>query len=279
MRPYLGPSDLPHIKHLSDAPGVGRSNSKERSPGHASAAGIVDKNCNTGLKSRDRTLCGPCIVDGRIIHERHSHRSKEGPLASNPRSAPMRKHLKALSADATPSAPVTPTQSPNLPTKSRSLQYFHTRRTYPSHFAMTPSPTALSSRHSSSHSSLRSISQEAQYYYQGDTNGGLHQALFDPYVSSSSPLPLSTQPPPQMNPYSQDTNAVGGASFYQNSPFAQPLQYHLYAPLGPHREALLPYQRVASDFFIPDALREDLQRKSAATLQTLPSMFALDRAE
>lgn len=49
------------------------------------------------------------------------------------------------------------------------------------------------------------------------------------------------------------------------------LQYHLYAPLGPHREHLLPYQRNAHDFFMSENLRQELQRKAEATLQVLPS--------
>lgn len=49
------------------------------------------------------------------------------------------------------------------------------------------------------------------------------------------------------------------------------LLYHLYAPSGPNRENLLAYQRSAHDFFIPENLRQDLQRKSEATLQILPS--------
>ena len=55
------------------------------------------------------------------------------------------------------------------------------------------------------------------------------------------------------------------------------LQYHLYAPLGPHRENLLSYQRTVHDMFIPDALREELQRKAEASLQVLPSQFLLRR--
>ena len=49
------------------------------------------------------------------------------------------------------------------------------------------------------------------------------------------------------------------------------VQYHLYTPLGPHRENLLAYQRTTHDLFIADSLREDLQRKSEAALQILPS--------
>lgn len=117
------------------------------------------------------------------------------------------------------------------------------------------------------------------FHKQAETNGNLHQALYDQYAPSPSPLASITHPShqAQINPYSQDPSTSGGVSYYQNSAFAQPIQYHLYAPLGPHRENLLPYQRSAYDFFISETLREDLQRKSAATLQTLPSTSTIER--
>ncbi|KAI9888744.1 MAG: PAB-dependent poly(A)-specific ribonuclease subunit 3 [Vezdaea aestivalis] len=76
----------------------------------------------------------------------------------------------------------------------------------------------------------------------------------------------SSAVPAQINPYAQDD--MGAA--YQST-FSQPLNYHLYAPLGPHRENLLAYQRTVHDFFISDALREELQRKSEASRQILPN--------
>ncbi|KAI9808130.1 MAG: PAB-dependent poly(A)-specific ribonuclease subunit 3 [Sarcosagium campestre] len=78
----------------------------------------------------------------------------------------------------------------------------------------------------------------------------------------------------QINPYSQDAGSIPGisASYFQSmAGHSQPLQYHLYAPLGPHRENLLPYQRTVHDFFISNTLREELQRKAEATLQVLPN--------
>jgi PAB-dependent poly(A)-specific ribonuclease subunit 3 len=45
--------------------------------------------------------------------------------------------------------------------------------------------------------------------------------------------------------------------------------------MGPHREDLLPYQRLAHDFFMPEKLREDLHRKSEASLQIMPSASLL----
>lgn len=99
----------------------------------------------------------------------------------------------------------------------------------------------------------------------------------------------STHQQPPINPYAHDPNALASASFYQNAgTFAQPVstpvpvsespsntskqaQYHNYAPIGPHKENLLQYQRTVHDLFIADKLREDLQRKAEASLQTLPS--------
>jgi len=66
-----------------------------------------------------------------------------------------------------------------------------------------------------------------------------------------------------------------GAGYYQNqtsyAATVQPLQYHLYAPIGPHREDLLAYQRLAHDFFMSEKIREDLQKKSEASLQVMPN--------
>ncbi|KAI9886012.1 MAG: hypothetical protein M1823_002179 [Watsoniomyces obsoletus] len=107
------------------------------------------------------------------------------------------------------------------------------------------------------------------------TNPGAN--LFDGYVTAGAMGDVGPgNGQPQVNPYAQDTTGLtgAGASFYQGQGgFMQPLQYHLYAPLGPHRENLLPYQRTVHDLFIPDALREELQRKAEASLQVLPSKF------
>lgn len=84
-------------------------------------------------------------------------------------------------------------------------------------------------------------------------------------------------PTPQYNPYAEDHNAMGGGAtsfFPAQGAFTtplQPLQYHLYAPVGPHRDDLMPYQRLTHDFFIPDKLREELQKKAEASLQIMPN--------
>ncbi|RDI78833.1 hypothetical protein Vi05172_g11187 [Venturia inaequalis] len=95
----------------------------------------------------------------------------------------------------------------------------------------------------------------------------------DPFSLASTVQGLAnTHQQPPMNPYAHDPNALASASFYQNAgTFAQPAQYHNYAPIGPHKENLLQYQRTVHDLFIADKLREDLQRKAEASLQTLPN--------
>lgn len=101
------------------------------------------------------------------------------------------------------------------------------------------------------------------------------QVSYDPFTI---PNTAPSIPQTQYNPYLEDgTNMVAGASagYYPTqssyAATAQPLQYHLYAPMGPHREDLLAYQRLPHDFFMPEKLREELHRKSEASLQTMPN--------
>lgn len=97
----------------------------------------------------------------------------------------------------------------------------------------------------------------------------------DPFLSQqdlTQAINAFDSPQQQVNPYAHTAQPVGGQTFYQdNSSYKHPLQYHLYASIGPKRDNLLPYQRASSDFFIPDDLREDLQRKSEAALLTYAS--------
>ncbi|KAI1392178.1 uncharacterized protein F4822DRAFT_425389 [Hypoxylon trugodes] len=107
------------------------------------------------------------------------------------------------------------------------------------------------------------------------TNGSDNGSLgYDPFTMSSVSQAL---PSAQYNPYAEDHNALAGAgaSYFtaQNSYTApsQPLQYHLYYPITSIRENLQPYQRQLYDLFLPESLREDLQKKSEATRQVLPN--------
>jgi hypothetical protein len=80
----------------------------------------------------------------------------------------------------------------------------------------------------------------------------------------------------QANPYATDASSMGGTAFYGAAHnFAQPAQYHLYAPMGTDREKLQGYQRLVYDLFIPQDIREEIQRKAEASLQTLPSKLRI----
>lgn len=90
----------------------------------------------------------------------------------------------------------------------------------------------------------------------------------DPFVSAQATAGLDGVQS-HINPYASAASAVGSQQFFQDTTgFKHPLNYHLYASMGPHRQNLQPYQRTTSDFFLTDTLREDLQRRSEATLQT-----------
>ncbi|KAF4421145.1 PAN2-PAN3 deadenylation complex subunit PAN3 [Colletotrichum fructicola] len=97
---------------------------------------------------------------------------------------------------------------------------------------------------------------------------------YDPFTMTSVAQALPTT---QFNPYADDpTGLVGSnAAFFQHQNAytgpLQPLQYHLYAPVGPYRDDLAPFQRQVHDFFIPDKLREDMQRRSEALQQVMPN--------
>ncbi|CAG8019312.1 unnamed protein product [Penicillium salamii] len=108
---------------------------------------------------------------------------------------------------------------------------------------------------------------------QGNGNGGITSpSAFDPFVTTPTPMTPGAVGPVSANPYSHDaTAAMGGAFFANQTGFQQPVQYHLYAPIGPHSQSTLGYQRNVHDLFLPNEIREELQKKSAATLQTLPN--------
>ncbi len=81
----------------------------------------------------------------------------------------------------------------------------------------------------------------------------------------------------QYNPYANDATSLqgSGAAYYPqvfSTGLVHPPNYHLYQPYGTYRSDLLPHQRATYDFFIPQKLREELQKKLFATQQVLPSM-------
>ncbi|KAH8699010.1 putative poly(A)-binding protein-dependent poly(A) ribonuclease [Talaromyces proteolyticus] len=122
---------------------------------------------------------------------------------------------------------------------------------------------------------------QVQVSLQGNPNGVLNPAAaYDPFVTTPGSLAASgsvTSHPVQGNPYSHDAAAavaasMGGTAFFSGQAgFQQPVQYHLYAPVGPHSQNIHPHNRNVHDLFLPNDFREELQKKAAATLQTLPN--------
>ncbi|KAF7908156.1 uncharacterized protein EAF01_003911 [Botrytis porri] len=111
------------------------------------------------------------------------------------------------------------------------------------------------------------------------TNGATPEATYDPFSMGnvSQAIPTTFQ-----NHYSEDLGILAGAGVAgggtggtyfqgQQSYNVQPINYHLYAPIGPHTDNLMPYQKSIHDLFLSDRLREDLQRKSEAVLQVMPN--------
>jgi PAB-dependent poly(A)-specific ribonuclease subunit 3 len=133
--------------------------------------------------------------------------------------------------------------------------------------------------------------QSVPNYSQIDSNASASFSGYDPYAASTSLAAIAGQghQASAINPYAQGPSSLE-ASYYQNpSAFQTSPAYHLYWPVGPQPTGLLAYQRTAHDFFIPDSIREDLQKKAEVArqvaLNTTPppieqfhSLFCLDIA-
>lgn len=96
--------------------------------------------------------------------------------------------------------------------------------------------------------------------------------LFAPPTLGTPPPAVATPTPGSPNPYTMGGEMYfgvphGGSGLY-------PLQYHLYAPAPPPRLHMhLPqYECTTLTMFIPNDLREQLQKNNEATLQTIPRL-------
>jgi PAB-dependent poly(A)-specific ribonuclease subunit 3 len=106
-----------------------------------------------------------------------------------------------------------------------------------------------------------------------DSNASASYSGFDPYTSSTSLSAIAGQghQTSAINPYAQGPGGLD-STYYQNpNTFQTSPAYHLYWPVGPQPTGLLAYQRTAHDFFIPDAIREELQKKAEIARQVLPN--------
>ncbi|KAJ4360355.1 PAB-dependent poly(A)-specific ribonuclease subunit 3 [Didymosphaeria variabile] len=102
-----------------------------------------------------------------------------------------------------------------------------------------------------------------------DPNAQAQALSYDPFTASSaiSAITSSGHQTSAINPYVQDPSLSGASYFGSASGFQSSPAYHLYWPVGPQPTGLLAYQRTAHDFFIPDSVREDLQKKAEISRQ------------
>lgn len=232
-----------------------------------------------GRENTKNTLCRNVVIYGFCRHEKDGCMYNHDTGRGNNTLAPQHGDKRRLNVE---SPSFTPTQldssagKTGFTPKAASAVPFTPRSTNSG--MNTPGLTSQRSSEWSNHDEI------PEFVPQGFNAGpsqdrsqssglGLGEA-FNPYADNINYNSMDSTPPSQhINPYAaEDTTAAVGAAYYQPpAGFTQPLQHHLYAPLGPHRENLLGYQRNVHDFFISETLRQDMQKKSDATLQVLPN--------
>ncbi|EAW07402.1 PAN-complex poly(A)-binding subunit PAN3 [Aspergillus clavatus NRRL 1] len=212
-----------------------------------------------------------CSLESAMFsHSKDFYRAKGGIPVFTMGTAPTHSGLNALADDFDPNASPLPSTSPSSFTTS-------TRQSTPSEGNPIPSMVSghvFRRRKRKPRVRFPMANPSFQTALQGNGNGTITPTnAFDPFVTASTPLSAGgAVGPVQPNPYSHDSAALGGAAFFPGSSgFQQPVQYHMYAPIGPHNQNTLGYQRNVHDLFLPNDFREELQKKAAATLQTLPN--------
>ncbi|PKY08593.1 poly(A) ribonuclease subunit [Aspergillus campestris IBT 28561] len=255
-----------------------------------SRRGTGSPKMKTRVENAKDTLCRNVTIYGRCRFEDKGCAFNHDPNKFNPAYQADRRRLNVESPSFTPSLlSSNGSSSPTL--SSASIKKMATISPKAANAAPFQ-PRGILSRSNSSTPSARqenmapdwSVAEVQEFVPQGfDTmttlpgngNGNVSSTSpFDPFVTASNPLAAaSAVGPVQANPFSPDTAAaLGGATFFTSqSGFQQPVQYHLYAPIGPHNQNTLGYQRNVHDLFLPNDFREELQKKAAATLQTLPN--------
>ncbi|KEF56974.1 PAB-dependent poly(A)-specific ribonuclease subunit pan3 [Exophiala aquamarina CBS 119918] len=238
----------------------------------------VDDSKNTTLSPRPKgrenakdTLCRNVTIYGKCRYEdkgcAFNHNVEKSASADGSQSDGQQK--KALNVDSPSFTPsflspngannTTPKKSAGISPKAASAAPFM--------------PKAIISR-SSTTTPLRQDARTPDWAM-ADVQEFVPRRAQDSSMTNENEIPVghsfeTFQPTHAANPYLD--HGLNGAAFYQGpSTFQQPVQYHQYAPIGHYSTNLAPYQRTVHDLFIPDDLREEIQKKSAAALQTLPN--------
>ncbi|KAI3399506.1 hypothetical protein diail_6528 [Diaporthe ilicicola] len=230
-----------------------------------------------GRVDRD-TPCKNILIYGKCRYENAGCSFNHDDPRNSHASSSSENAKKALNGDSpsfTPSSlTAQPAKKSSLPSQAASAAVFTPRGIGAATPSNNPEPERLFNP-----AAIKEFTPQNNYDLASAT-----AAAVTPDAAIASYDPFSTPiAPAQYNPYANDHATLGGSSataYYQGQAgYATPLQpppYHLYANIGPYREDLLPYQRQTRDFFMPDDLREDLQRKSHAALQVIPSTIQLE---
>ncbi|KAL3472003.1 PAB-dependent poly(A)-specific ribonuclease subunit pan3 [Aspergillus californicus] len=250
------------------------------------------------MKARENakdTLCRNVTIYGRCRYEDKGCAFNHDPLRNNSSNQSDNARMKRFNVDSPSFTPSLLPSNGSSPTSSSSSLRKASTMSPKAANAAPFQPRAVSSRSNASTPGARqdamapewSVAEVQEFIPQGfesthmsplhgNGNPSLASAnAFDPFVTTPNPLAApGGVGPVQPNPFTHDASAaaLSGATFYANqSGFQQPVQYHLYAPIGPHNPSTLAYQRNVHDIFLPSDFREELQKKAAATLQTLPN--------
>lgn len=243
-------------------------------------------------RDKDSTLCRNILIYGKCRYEnqgcnfnhdgsRNNHASSSNNSNNSNTSNSSDAAKRALNGDSpsfTPSSLITQsTKKSTLPSQAASAAVFTPRGVG----ATTPAtPASSEPERLFNPAAIKEFTPQNNYDL-GSANPppATPDSTMPSYDPFSTPVPAA----PQFNPYANDHASLAGSStaaYYQGQgAFPTPLQpppYHLYANTGPYREDLLPYQRQTRDFFIPDDMREELQKRNHAANQVLASTIQLE---
>ncbi|KAK1758362.1 PAB-dependent poly(A)-specific ribonuclease subunit PAN3 [Echria macrotheca] len=235
-----------------------------------------------GRENKD-TTCRNILIYGHCRYEDQGCTFNHEPSKSSPSPAELKKPFNVESPSFTPSQP--PAKKSTFSSQAASAAPFTPRGVN-----STPTLPAFSQNVETTVLNPGAIREfTPQNYDVGNSStansvaqdNGLYN---DPFASLSS-LGQGLPPSSSFHPYASDHNAMGGSGAgYYSAQFppgglVTPPSYHLYQPFDSYRKELQPWQRSTYDFFVPDKLREEMQKKMFAMQQQLPMPGTLPRLD
>lgn len=252
-------------------------------PNDARRAGPIASSPRPKTKDSNSTLCrnltiyGYCRYEGKGCSFNHDPHSQKPPGLNGVNSLGRGK----FNVDSPSFTPSTPPKNAMTPKIADAAPF-----TPQSTVAGAITPPIQPQFHDATNSYMVSQHLDPQMSYnqnsqQGFDSLGLGDSAYTPTKSRHSTNNLKTgasnmnpyeysSVASQVNPYAQGQVDL----FYQPAQpaYTAPLSYLHYAPTAPYPQKLLPFQKNIHSFFLSDNVREELQRKGEATLQTLPNI-------